>query len=44
LLDRDRPGDREQAHELLAQAVETAGELGMPWLHDKALAASHPHT
>jgi class 3 adenylate cyclase/tetratricopeptide (TPR) repeat protein len=44
LLDRDRPGDREQAHELLAQAVETAGELGMPWLHDKALAASHPDT
>jgi DNA-binding SARP family transcriptional activator/tetratricopeptide (TPR) repeat protein len=40
LLDRNWPGDRQRALELLTQATETAEELGMPWLHDKALAAS----
>ena len=40
LLARDRSGDRRRAHELLAQAAEIAGGLGMSWLRDDALAAS----
>jgi class 3 adenylate cyclase len=38
LLDRDAPGDRERAHALIGQALETAYELGMRALTDRALA------
>jgi class 3 adenylate cyclase len=38
LLARDEPGDREKAVELLAQALDTAEELGMKALIEKALA------
>jgi class 3 adenylate cyclase len=38
LLRRDGPGDREKALELLAQALDTAQELGMKPLIEKALA------
>jgi hypothetical protein len=40
LLAQDQPNDRRRAQELLAMAAETAGELGMSWLRDEALAAS----
>jgi class 3 adenylate cyclase/tetratricopeptide (TPR) repeat protein len=40
LLAQERSDDRRRAHELLAQAAETAGDLGMAWLRDEALAAS----
>jgi uncharacterized protein HemY len=40
LQDRDRPDDRPQARNLLAQSLQTAEELGMAWLRDRALAAS----
>ncbi len=39
LLDRDAAGDRERALELLAAALESAQELGMVWLVERALAA-----
>jgi hypothetical protein len=39
LLHQDRPGDRQHAHELLVQTAEIAGDVGMSWLQDKALAA-----
>jgi class 3 adenylate cyclase/tetratricopeptide (TPR) repeat protein len=39
LLHQDRPGDRQHAHDLLVQTAEIAGEVGMSWLQDKALAA-----
>jgi DNA-binding SARP family transcriptional activator len=42
LLDRGWPGDPQRALELLTRSMATAEELGMLWLHDKALAASHP--
>jgi class 3 adenylate cyclase len=38
LLARDKPGDREKALELLAQALEAAQEMGMKALVEKALA------
>ncbi|MEE8346318.1 MAG: protein kinase [Dehalococcoidia bacterium] len=38
LLRRDEPGDREKALELLAQALDTAQELGMNALVERALA------
>src|SRR3954470_12354692 len=38
LLDRDAPGDRRRANDLLGQALETAYELGMRALTDRALA------
>src|SRR4051794_16036519 len=38
LLDRDAPGDRQRANDLLGQALETAYELGMRALTDRALA------
>jgi class 3 adenylate cyclase len=38
LLARDEPGDRERALELLSQALDTAQELGMKALIEKALA------
>jgi class 3 adenylate cyclase/tetratricopeptide (TPR) repeat protein len=40
LLAQDRSDDRRRAHKLLAMAAETAGELGMSWLREEALAAS----
>jgi class 3 adenylate cyclase len=39
LLDRDHPGDRERALELLASALDTAQEAGMVGLTEEALAA-----
>ena len=38
LLDRAAPGDRERANDLLGQALETAYDLGMRALVDRALA------
>ncbi|MEA2467908.1 MAG: eukaryotic-like serine/threonine-protein kinase, partial [Thermoleophilaceae bacterium] len=38
LLDRNAPGDRRRANDLLGQALETAYELGMRALTDRALA------
>jgi class 3 adenylate cyclase len=38
LLARDEPGDRQKALELLAQALDTAQELGMKALVERALA------
>jgi tetratricopeptide (TPR) repeat protein len=38
LLDRDAPGDRERAAELLGDAVATADELGMPFIRRRAAA------
>ncbi|MGH2987733.1 MAG: protein kinase domain-containing protein [Solirubrobacterales bacterium] len=39
LLDRDHPGDRERALELLASALDAAQEIGMVGLTEQALAA-----
>ena len=39
LLDRDRPGDRERALELLGAALDSAQELGMVRLVEEALEA-----
>ena len=30
LIDRDEPGDRDKAHELLTEAVAMYNEIGMP--------------
>ncbi len=30
LIDRDAPGDREKAHKLLAEAIESYRQIGMP--------------
>ncbi|HEY0633310.1 MAG TPA: protein kinase [Thermoleophilaceae bacterium] len=38
LVDRDSPGDRERANDLLGQSLETAYDLGMRALVDRALA------
>jgi class 3 adenylate cyclase len=38
LLDRDATGDRQRANDLIGQALETAYELGMRALTDRALA------
>ena len=40
LIDRDSPGDRERAAELLAQAERTAGDLGMAVLERRIRATS----
>jgi tetratricopeptide (TPR) repeat protein len=40
LLAQDQSDGQRRAQELLAMAAETAGELGMSWLRDEALAAS----
>ena len=38
LIDREAPGDRERANDLLGQVLETAYDLGMQTLVDRALA------